>query len=115
MADIFADGPKFAMMPEWVLDSDISAQAVRLFGVLHRYADEATKLAHPGRRILAARLKVKDLKVVDRAVADLVRIGAVEVFPRWRSIAGETSLELTRECCIRTSSGYRLHLWKPCA
>ena len=29
----------FAIIPEWVLYADISPQAVRLYGVLRRYAD----------------------------------------------------------------------------
>jgi hypothetical protein len=81
-ADVFAEDGYFAVIPEWVLDADISAQAIRLYAVLRRYADQRTREAHPSRRTLAGRLHVVDLKVVDRALADLVSIGAVEVFER---------------------------------
>lgn len=96
-ADIHADGP-FALIPEWVLDAEISAQAVRLYGVLRRYADNRTLLAHPSRRTLADRLHVADVKTVDRALAELVRVGAVTVTQRTRP--GGSDLD---------SNGYRLH------
>jgi hypothetical protein len=76
-AEIGAEG-YFAIVPEWVLDADISDRAVRLYGVLRRYADQQGR-AFPSRRTLADRLHVADPKVVDRALADLVQIGAVVV------------------------------------
>jgi len=68
----------FAMIPEWLLDSDVSAQAVRLYCVLHRYADKDTQHAHPSRRALAKRLRCSP-DTIDRSLKELVEIGAVEV------------------------------------
>jgi hypothetical protein len=82
-ADVFAEDGYYAVVPEWVLDADISAQAVRLYAVLRRYADHRSREAHPSRKTLAGRLHVVDLKVIDRALDDLKRIGAVEVFERY--------------------------------
>lgn len=87
-ADIFTEDGYFAVLPEWILDADISAQAVRLYAVLRRYADQNTRYAHPNRKTLAAKLHVRDEKVVDRALADLQRIGAVEVIARYSTEDG---------------------------
>ncbi len=81
-ADVYSEDGYFAVVPEWILDADISSQAVRLYAVLRRYADQNTRYAHPSRKVLADRLHVSDPKVVDRALADLQRIGAVEIIAR---------------------------------
>lgn len=96
-ADVHAQDGYYAVIPEWVLDSDVSAQAIRLYAVLRRYADQRTGHAHPSRRTLADRLQVADVKVVDRALADLRRIGAVTTYAR-QDDAGD-----------RASNGYVLH------
>jgi hypothetical protein len=96
-AEVYAEDGYYAVIPEWVLDSDVSAQAIRLYAVLRRYADQRTMHAHPSRRTLADRLQVADVKVVDRALVDLTRIGAVTVYPR-QDDAGD-----------RSSNGYVLH------
>lgn len=101
-ADVFTEDGYYAVIPEWVLDAPISAQAVRLYAVLRRYADQRTQHAHPKRTTLAARLQVKSVRTVDSAVAELVALGALETFPRY-SEDGD-----------RTSNGYRV-LGRPSA
>lgn len=76
--ELHAEG-YFVIVPEWVLDADVTDKAVRLYAVLRSYADHRTGVAFPGRRTLAARLHVADPKAVDRALAELEGIGAVEV------------------------------------
>jgi len=61
-------GP-YSLVPEWVLDSDLSDRAVRLYALLGRYADDEGK-AFPSRRTLAKRLKCS-VDSVDRAVREL--------------------------------------------
>lgn len=107
-ADVYSEEGYYAVVPEWVLDADISAQAVRLYAVLRRYADQRTREAHPSRKTLAARIKVTDVKVVDRALADLQRIGAVEVFGRWKNEDGEIVYAPDDRHRERSSNGYRL-------
>lgn len=80
----------FAIVPEWVLDADISAQAIRLYGVLRRYAD-ASGTCYPSRKTLAARLRVDSTKTVDRAVRELVDIGAIKVDSRMDEHGDPTS------------------------
>ena len=66
---------RFAVVPEWVLDAEVSDRAVRLYGVLARYAD-AHGRAWPGRKTLATRLRCST-DSIDRALEQLVAIGAV--------------------------------------
>lgn len=70
----------FAIVPEWVLFADIAPQALRLYAVLNRYANEAGT-AHPSRKTLAERMRVS-VKTVDRSLDELQAIGAVDVAPR---------------------------------
>lgn len=75
MNNINADN-YFCIIPEWVLYSDITATAVRLYGTLQRYADKETGACHPSRATLAAKCNCT-VKSIDRALAELIAIGAV--------------------------------------
>lgn len=79
----------FALVPEWLLDADISDRAVRLFGILHRYGGADGK-AFPGRKRLADRLRTS-VDSIDRATAELVKVGAVIVQPSFRTDGSQTS------------------------
>src|SRR3954454_3865714 len=68
----------FAIVPEWVLDADISDAALRLYAVLLRYGQTSGNRM-PGRRLLASRLHKLSTDSVDRALKELVGIGAVVV------------------------------------
>lgn len=82
---------RFAMIPEWLLDhAEISHAAVRLYCVLDRYAD-AQGHAYPGRKLLAERLGVKSADTVDRALKELVAVGAVSVSRRFNDAGDPTS------------------------
>lgn len=72
----------FTIIPEWVLFSDISAQAIRLYGVLRRYADR-DGTCFPSRKRLASDLRVESVKPVDKALKELVVIGAVTITNRY--------------------------------
>jgi len=68
----------FAIVPEWVLDAEISDAALRLYAVLLRYG-QTSGHRMPGRRLLASRLHKRSRDSVDRALKELVGIGAVLV------------------------------------
>ena len=68
----------FAIIPEWVLYADISPQAVRLYGVLRRYADRDGS-CFPSRKRLASDLRMESTKPVDRALKELVTLGAITI------------------------------------
>lgn len=67
----------FAIVPEWLLDADVSDRAVRVFGVLSRYADRRGT-AHPSRTTLATRCRCST-DSIDRALKELEECGAVKV------------------------------------
>lgn len=71
----------FAIIPEWVLNLPISSNAIRVYCVLRRFADNQTGECFPSRKTVAmkARLSVSTL---DRAIKELVDNGAVTVNPR---------------------------------
>jgi hypothetical protein len=71
----------FAVLPEWVLFAEISAQAVRLYATLRRHADKEDGRCHPGRTRLATLMHTSP-STVDRAVEELASIGAITVTPR---------------------------------
>lgn len=83
----------FAIIPEWVLFANISPQAVRLYGVLNRYANNKTKRCYPSRATLMKELRVSNIKTVDRALKELVRIEAVSVKKRLSDQGDPTSNE----------------------
>lgn len=72
-----SDTGPFALVPEWVLDDDISDRALRLYCVLARYADRQG-VSWPSRRTLASRLRCS-VDSVDRAVKELVIAQALDV------------------------------------
>ncbi|GAC1358838.1 MAG: hypothetical protein NVSMB4_18060 [Acidimicrobiales bacterium] len=106
-ADVYSDDGYYAIVPEAVLMADISAQAVRLYAVLRRYADKSTGLAHPSRATLAKNMRVKDPKVVDRAAVELTKLRVLTIFPRWISESGEV-VYANAKGLQQTSNGYRI-------
>lgn len=80
----------WALIPEWVLYAEISANAVRMYGILARHADKDTRQCHPTRATLAQHLRTSRA-TVDRALDELVGIGAVTVKQRKSSKGDWTS------------------------
>lgn len=72
----------FTIIPEWILYSEISPQAVRLYGVLRRYADRDGS-CFPSRKRLASDLRVESTKPVDKALKELEAIGAITIEHRY--------------------------------
>jgi hypothetical protein len=83
----------FAVIPEWILDAEISSNAVRLYGILRRYAD-ASGSCYPSRATLAARMRCSR-DTVDRAARELVDLGALEISAR-RTSSGDRDSNLYR-------------------
>lgn len=67
---------RFSIVPNWVLESEISDRAVRVYALLARYADNETLEAFPRRELLAERAGCHK-KSIDRAIDELERCGAV--------------------------------------
>jgi DNA-binding MarR family transcriptional regulator len=81
---------RFAMVPEWLIDADVSAGAVRMFALLHRYAGRSRATAWPAIRTLAERLRVS-VPTARRHVQELESVGAVTVSRRRRLDGSQTS------------------------
>jgi hypothetical protein len=58
---------RFAIVPEWVIDAEISDSAFRLYSVLLRYG-QSSGARMPSRATLARRLKKRSVDSVDRAM-----------------------------------------------
>jgi hypothetical protein len=88
---------RFAIVPEWLLDAQVSDAAVRLYAVLLRYG-QTSGARMPSRATLARRLRKKSTDSVDRAMKDLAGIGAVNVEHRY-----DGAQRLTNAYHVRTS------------
>ena len=88
---------RFAMVPEWLLDAQVSDCAVRLYAVLLRYGQSSGQRM-PSRALLARRLHKSSVDTVDRALRELTLIGAVVVERR-----REGTKNLTNRYRLRTS------------
>jgi len=68
---------RFSIVPEWVLDAPVSDRAIRVYTILARYADNDTLQAFPSRLLLSERCRCS-VKSVDRAVEELMTVGAID-------------------------------------
>lgn len=66
----------FAIIPEWVLYQAPSANAVRVYAVLQRFADKDSGQCYPSRKTLADRCLLS-LSSLDRAISELIAMGAL--------------------------------------
>lgn len=76
MSNPIASDIRFSIVPEWILDAEISDRAVRVYAILARYADSETLQAFPSRETIAKRAFCH-YKSVDRAIDELVKIKAI--------------------------------------
>jgi len=88
---------RFAIVPEWVLDAAISDAAVRLYAVLLRFG-QTSGARMPARSTLARRMHKRSTDTVDRAMRELVELGAVVVQHRF-----DGGQRLTNKYLVRTS------------
>ncbi len=86
---------RFAVVPEWMLDSAVSDTAFRLYAILARYGN-TSGVRMPGRALLARRLH-RSLDTVDRALKELTAAGILTI--EHRTHAGRT---LTNRYHLRT-------------
>jgi hypothetical protein len=67
----------FALIPDWVLFSEISSQAIRLYLVLSLKAQSDS--SYPSPASIINDLHAKSLTAVQRAIKELVKIGALVI------------------------------------
>jgi DNA-binding transcriptional MocR family regulator len=88
---------RFVIVPEWVLDLDVSDAALRLYARLLRYGGTSgTRM--PSRRLLAQRM-CRSVDSVDRAMRDLQTAGLIRVEHRRRG-----RQNLTNRYHVRTTN-----------
>jgi helix-turn-helix protein len=78
---------RFSTVPEWLIYSEVSSNAVRLYAVLDRHADKTGK-AVPGQARIA-KLMHASPRTVRRAIEELENIGALTVGRGERDETGE--------------------------
>ena len=83
----------FSIVPEWVIDAPISAQAVRIYAVLCRYADKDDGTCFPSIRTLAERINVSE-STIKRGLKELKAIGAIKSQKRFDKATGEQTSNL---------------------
>ena len=77
-------GQHFALVPEWLIFSDVGATPLRVYAALAcAWSDWTTGECWPSRRTVAERLGVS-IDTVDRALAKLAEHGAVRIEERRR-------------------------------
>lgn len=105
---------RFAMIPEWVGDADISSHAVRVYYVMARYAGEDGG-CFPKRATAAKRARI-GVSTFDRAMTELRGIGAIT--SRMRHVDGSycehaTTRECKRKGLDHGSNEYTVHMLPP--
>ncbi|MCC3333548.1 hypothetical protein [Nocardia abscessus] len=106
--DVAIDG-YFAIVPEWVIDAEISDRAVRLYARLRRHAGPSLTAARPSRAKLAVKLRTS-VKSIDRALRELEDVGAVTIRHRWSDPQGkEYVFARDLDHPIPAPSGYVIH------
>lgn len=88
----------FAIIPEWLLYSEVSHVSIRIYGVLRRHADKETDLAFPGHAKIA-KLSHCSKASVKRALGELETAGAIRIRQRYNPATERYS---TNEYLIRT-------------
>ena len=86
---------RFSIVPEWVLDANISDRAVRVYAILARYADSETLQAFPSRETLAKRAHCH-WRSIDRALDELIELGAVSKTHRRNGDAYQSNIYTLR-------------------
>jgi hypothetical protein len=74
---LVVEEPRFAIVPEWVIDAALSDGAFRLYSLLLRYGNGSGSRM-PSRQTLARRLR-RSVDAIDRAMRQLTEAGIVRV------------------------------------
>jgi hypothetical protein len=95
---------RFSILPEWLLDAGVSDRAVRVYALLARYADSETLQAFPSRETLAKRAGCH-WRSIDRAIDELVALGAITKTHRKNGDAYQSNIYTLRRVLTTVSPG----------
>ena len=88
---IVSEFPLFSIVPEWLIESKVSDNAIRVYATLCRFADKVDGSCWPSIYTIGKRCG-KSGSSVKRGIKELKDIGAIEVKPRFlEDNAGQTS------------------------
>lgn len=81
----------FAIIPEWILDADISPRAKNLYCILWTYADRKDNSCYPSVTTLSKRVGVSRANT-HKLINELIEIGAIEKQNRYKDNAKQSNL-----------------------
>ena len=93
MVDYIKSEGYFSIVPEWLIQSPVSAQAVRGYAVLCRYADKDDGTCFPSIKTVGERISASD-STVKRALKELRDIKAIKSEKRFDKATGEQTSNL---------------------
>jgi len=91
VGNVSSDTGRFAIIPEWILCSEIGGTALRLYGVLALHADYDSGRTKILRKTLAKKVGCS-VDTIDRALKELDDIGAVDSTHQYRENKQEPNL-----------------------
>lgn len=98
-----SDIGRFAIVPEWLLLSGVSGNAIKCFGVLcAMFVDRKTDDAHPSRKRMAGLVGCSESSY-DRYLKELESVGAISIEQQWRDDGDQLPNNIT------------VHYVQPCA
>jgi superfamily II DNA helicase RecQ len=80
----------FSIIPEWLISSDLSDNAIRVYTALYRFADKNDGTCYPSIATIGKKCN-KSPSSVKRGLNELKKIGAIEVKERYIEEKGQTS------------------------
>lgn len=80
----------FSIVPEWLIESNVSDNALRVYSALYRFADKDDGTCWPSIATIGAKCN-KSSSSVKRAIKELKELGAIEVKERYLEDQGQTS------------------------
>jgi len=95
---------RFSIIPEWILDANVSDRAIRVYSILARYADNETLQAFPSRETIAKRAHCH-WRSIDRAIEELIKLGAVTKAHRKNGDSYQSNIYTLRRVLPQVSPG----------
>jgi len=80
----------FSIVPEWLIESNASDSAIRVYSALCRFADKDDGSCFPSHMTIGKKCN-KSVSTVKRALKELEKIGAITIEPRFIDDKGQTS------------------------
>lgn len=111
----YGPGEYFTIAPEWLICSEVSDRAMRVYLVLGLYVNRRSGQAWPTKQELARRLGCA-VATVDRGLKELSDAGAITIQARWKSVPDDYDTEPVSYSLVkddkhtaRTSNLYLVH------